>query len=117
MNTLPQPLRIFPKKIEATCYNRARLALLRLGSPVCVALQMHRGLIVFLNNTDWLCVDSFADDQPVLAWRDFKIHARDNLYQPVSCELWLFHSCSGLIMGSALDDLHQALDQLETHKK
>ncbi len=49
----------------------------------------------------------------MLAWREFKTFARDDLYQPVACELWLYHSCAGLVMGSALDDLHQALDQLE----
>lgn len=112
MNTLPSSLRIFPKKIEAACYNRGRLALLRLGSPLRVTLSLHRGLVVILNSAIWLCVDSFADDQPVMAWREFQIHARDNLYQPVACELWLYHNCAGLIMGSALDDLHQALDKL-----
>ena len=112
MNMLPQPLRIFPKKIEAACYNRARLALLRLGSPLRVILHNHRGLEVILNNDTWLCVDSFAEDQPVLAWCDFKIRARNNLHQPVATNLWLFHSCSGLIMGSALEDLHQSLDEI-----
>ena len=102
METLTQPWRIFPKTIEATCYNRGRLALLRIGYPLRVTLQQHRGLEVILSNTAWLCVDSNADDQPILAWREFQIHGRLNLYQPVSCELWLYHSCAGLIMGSAL---------------
>lgn len=117
MNTLPQPLRIFPKQIEAACYNRARLALLRLGSPLRVTLQNHRGLDVILSNFNWLCVDSFADDQLVLAWCDFKIHARSDLHRPVATDLWLFHSCSGLIMGSALEDLHQSLDEIKIYKK
>lgn len=115
MDTLTLPLRIFPKKIEAACYNRGRLALLRLGSPLRVPLPLHCGLVVILNSDIWLCVDSFADDQPVMAWREFQIHARDNLYQPVACELWLYHNCAGLIMGSAVDDLHQALNQLLIH--
>jgi len=115
MNTLPKPLRIFPKKIEAACYNRARLALLRLENPLRVTLQKHRGLDVILSNVNWLCVDSFAEDQPVLAWCNFKVHARSNLHQPIATDLWLFHSCSGLIMGSALDDLHQSLNEIEIH--
>lgn len=116
MDTLPQPLRIFPKKIEAACYNRARLALLRLGSPLRVTLKRHRGLEVILNNTVWLCVDSFADDQPILAWRDFKTQARNNLYRPIACDLWLFHRCASLIMGSAPEDLHRVLDEIEIQK-
>ncbi len=112
METLTLPWRIFPKTIEATCYNRGRLALLRLGYPLRVALQQHRGLEVILSNTMWLCVDSNADDQPILAWREFQIHGRRNLIQPVPCELWLYHNCAGLIMGSALDDLDQALEKI-----
>lgn len=115
INTLPKPLRIFPKKIEAACYNRARLALLRLENPLRVTLQKHRGLDVILSNVNWLCVDSFAEDQPVLAWCDFKVHARNNLHRPIATNLWLFHSCSGLIMGSALDDLHQSLNEITIH--
>jgi len=44
-----------------------------------------------------------------LAWRKFQTSSRLNLHLPISCELWLYHSCAGLIMGSALDDLDQAL--------
>lgn len=66
MDTLTLPLRIFPKKIEAACYNRGRLALLRLGDPLRVPLPLHRGLVVILNSAIWLCVDSFADNQPVV---------------------------------------------------
>lgn len=111
METLTRPWRIFPKKIEAVCYNRGRLALLRLGYPLRVTLQQHRGLEVILDSTMWLCVDSNVEDQPVLAWREFKIHGRNNLHRPVACELWLYHSCAGLIMGSALDDLNRALER------
>ncbi|MCK5435138.1 MAG: hypothetical protein KAI88_00765 [Nitrosomonadaceae bacterium] len=116
MNTLTLPWRVLPKKIEAACYNRGRLALLRYGSPLRVTLSQHRGLEIILNSEVWLCVDSLANDQPVLAWREFNIHARDNLYKPVTCKLFLYHNCAGLIMGSALDDLYQVLDQLLIHK-
>lgn len=106
------PLRIFPKQIEAACYNRVRLALLRLGNPLRIALVQHRGLEVILDDDIWLCVDSLADEQPVLAWREFQVHARDNLHQPIACELWLYHNCAGLIMGAALDDLQHRAEQL-----
>ena len=103
------PWRIFPKQIEATCFNRVRLALLRLENPLRIALAQHCGLAVILHDDNWLCVDSFADDQLILMWREFQIHPRDNLYQPIACELWLYHHCAGMIMGSALDDLQQVV--------
>ncbi len=105
------PWRIFHKQIEAACYNRVRLALLRIENPLRIALTRHRGLDVILYDDSWLCVDSFAEDQWVMAWRDFQIHARDNLYEPIACNLCLYHHCAGLIMGSALDDMHQAVEQ------
>ena len=103
------PWRIFPKQIEATCFNRVRLALLRLENPLRIALAQHCGLEVILHDDNWLCVDSFADDQLILMWREFQIHPRENLHQPIACELWLYHHCAGLIMGSALDDLQHVV--------
>lgn len=113
MDALTLPWRIFPKKIEAVCYNRGLLAIIRTGAPLRVTLQQHRGLEVILNKTEWLCVDSNVDDQPVMAWRKFQTQKRSNLYLPVACELWLYHSHAGLIMGSALEDLHQVLEKLK----
>jgi hypothetical protein len=113
METLTLPWRIFPKKIEAACYNRGRLALLRLGYPLRVTLQQHRGLEVILRQV--LCgyvLIAIKRISPFLAWREFQIRGRRNLHLPVSCELWLYHSCAGLIMGSALDDLDQALEKI-----
>lgn len=114
-DTLDLPLRKFPKKMNAKCYNRGRLAILRIGQPLRITLEHHRGLEVILNNAIWLCVDSFADDQPVLAWREFKLRERSHLHHPIACELWLYHSCAGLIMGSALEDLQQSLEKLMLH--
>lgn len=98
--------------MEAACFNQARLALLRLGNPLRVELTRHRGLAVILHDDYWLCVDSNASDQLVMAWREFEIQARTNLHEPISCNLYLYHYCAGLIMGSALDDLHQAIDMM-----
>jgi len=61
----------------------------------------HRGLEVLLYKESWHCVDSFAEDQLVMPWREFHIHPRDNLYQPIACELWLYHHCASMIMGGA----------------
>ncbi len=103
------PLRKLPKQIDAVCYNRVRLALLRSRLPLRVALAQHRGLEIILTDTVWLAVDSLAEDQPVLAWCDFQVHGRDNLHYPIQCNLWLYHHCDGLIMGTALMDLCEVL--------
>ena len=109
---VPAALRNMPKTIEAVVYNHVRLALRRLGSPLRVEVPGHRGLEIILDNHEWLCVDANAEDQPVMAWVDFASHGRDNLQAPVSCTLELYHRCAGLVMGSALDSLNDALDEM-----
>jgi hypothetical protein len=110
--TDPPPLRVMPKQIPAACYNRARLALIRIGKPLRIGLTRHRGLEMVLDDAAWTCVDSLAEDQLILAWRAFAGGGRGSLTEPVACELFLYHHCAGLVMGSALTDLEQALEAL-----
>ena len=106
----PSPLRVMPKRIPAACYNRVRLALIRLGTPLRIDLTHHRGLEMVLDDAAWWCVDSLAEDQLIMAWRTFARSGRDNLTEPVACELYLYHHCAGLVMGSALSDIEAELD-------
>lgn len=103
------PLRALPKIIEATCYNRVRLALARRGRPLRVALPGHRGLEMILDDRFWLCVDSLHNDQPILGWHKFEITGRSELHAPVRCQLCFYHVQAGLVMGSVLNALHQVL--------
>ena len=107
----PTVLRTMPKSIEASVYNHVRLALRRLGAPLRVEVPGHRGLEIILDDHIWLCVDSNVGDQPVMAWLEFNAHQRSNLHEPISCNLELYHSCAGLVMGSTLDSLDEALIQ------
>ena len=108
----PTVLRTMPKTIEASTYNHVRLALRRLGAPLRVAVPEHRGLEILLDDHFWYCVDANAEDQPVMAWVDFAAQHRDNLHEPITCTLELYHRFAGLVMGSVLDALNEALDDL-----
>ena len=103
-----EPLRTYPKNIDAACYNRVRLALNRFERPLRVVLPDHRGLEAVLDYDCWLVVDSLQSDQPVLVWADFD-HRRDSLHEPVTCVLRLYHTHAGLVMGTALAALEKAL--------
>lgn len=105
------PLRVLPRTIGATDFNRARLALRWLGRPLRVTLPEHRGLDVILDNQTWSCVDSCHEDRLILAWRSFAMAERQGLHESVRCELCFYHMHAGLIMGSALEQLSQALAQ------
>ncbi len=61
------PLRMLPKTIDAACYNRIRVALLRNDAPLRAAVPNHRGLEVIFTDPAWLCVNAAWNDQPVLA--------------------------------------------------
>ncbi|MHB8729331.1 MAG: hypothetical protein ACYC9K_09910 [Sulfuricaulis sp.] len=104
-----EPLRTFPKLIEADNYNRVRLALKRLPRPLRVELPDHRGLDALLDDDGWLVVDTLQADQPVLAWVEFG--HRSALHEPVACVLKLYHVHAGLVMGTALEALDKALKQ------
>ena len=104
-----EPLRTFPKRIEADCYNRVRLALRRISNPLRVALPGHRGLEAILYEDCWLVVDSLQSDEPVLAWVEFA--RRQALHEPVACALKLYHTHAGLVMGTALDALDATLNE------
>lgn len=105
------PLRVLPKTIEAADFNRVRLALRRLGQPLRVPLAAHRGLEIILDDQAWLCVDALHQDLLILAWRSFDTAGRYGLHEDVRCELCLYHTHAGLIMGSAIEQLGLALTQ------
>lgn len=111
MNLDCTALRTFPKRIDATCYNRVRLALRRLGRPLRIAIDYHRGLEMILDDQCWLCVDCFHHDAPILAWCRFDTTDRWDLHAPVPCSLEVYHLHGGLVMGSVLEALEQALNQ------
>jgi hypothetical protein len=105
------PIRTLPKTLDARCYNRARLALLRLGAPLRVELPGLRGLEVILARDCWLCVDSDVDGRPILAWTDFQSRDPDTLHSPVSCVVHLYDHRAGLVMGFALEALEDILER------
>ena len=106
------PMRIMPKVIEATTFNQARLALLRVGNPLRVSLKDHPCLDVILSQEQWLCVDACNGDQPIMAWRDFEMQHRNELHKPIECKLYMYHTHAGLIMGTARDCLTEVLKEL-----
>ncbi|MBL1276742.1 MAG: hypothetical protein COB30_011705 [Ectothiorhodospiraceae bacterium] len=110
-------LKVMSKIIDAVCYNHARLALLRISNPLRIEIPDHRCLEAILSDDYWLCVDSCQEDQPILAWCDFDKHDHNAaLHQPIPCQLRLYHSHAGLIMGSALDSLDRALTEVLSQK-
>lgn len=113
-----QPIHKLHKVIQANDYNRVRLALLRLGSPLRVPLDGMRCLEMHLEDRFWICVDACMADRPILAWTEFEAAHRAAIHEPVSCELRIFHVHGGLVMGEILDTTGRVLqDRLDAARK
>jgi len=96
--------------VNAAQFNRIRLALLRLGEPLRLALPSLRGMNLLLSREAWVCVDATLDDLPVIAWLAFPAD-RSGLHAPVPCELRYYHAHAGLIARAVLEEGVAILEQ------
>ncbi len=103
------PLKVMRKAVPADVFNQVRLATLRGTVPYRVELVEHPGLSIIVCEDEWLAIDTLVGEQTIMAWWSFEISDRDNLHEPVYCELSLYHSHSSLEMGSVLDELMEIL--------
>ena len=104
-------LKIIPSYVEATYYNRVRLALMRLGNPLRIELMNMRGLDIVMTDDEWVCVDRGIGDTPTLAWTGFEATTRNGLHLPVACELRFYHNHADLICGTVLDLVHRHVEK------
>ena len=94
-----------PKTVPAEVYNHVRLALLRFEAPIQFELQRHCGLAISLERFFWHCVEIYSGDRTVMVWSQFDLENRSAIHAPVKCELSIYHTQAGLVMGSVLDEL------------
>ncbi len=94
---------------EAVHYNNAFLALSRIGAPLKLMLPGMRGVEVRLDHDAWVCYDHNLNRQPLLAWTDFRSNARAGLYEPVPCQLLLYHSYATVLLRTLPDDINRLL--------
>lgn len=104
-------LRTRTAEVPAACYNRIRLAVLRLGDPLRVELPKLRHLDLLIGRDLWVCVDRMLYDLPVVAWTDFAQRGRTALDQPVACTLKLFHAHAEAIMPLVFAEADRVLRQ------
>lgn len=101
-------MRTVSKSIDAGYYNRVRLGLMRLGSPLRVELPELHVEVVFRED-HWACI-SKETQSPLLLWMDFQTQ-RNALFDPVMCTLHLYHVHAGLLAAIALEATHEILRQ------
>lgn len=90
------PIRSIPNYLDAALYNRARLALLRIGEPLELELEQLT-IDMVLEKNCWVGYHSRQISLPLIAWDGFD-SARSALDAPVNCTLHLYHHHSWLQM-------------------
>lgn len=99
-------------EVSAKLYNLWRRAKLHFTCPIQFSLQGYRGLVMILDENEWLCADERQYDFPVICWINFADHGRDALHLPVSCTLNYYHFAAHKIRGQVLELMEQELENM-----
>jgi len=96
--------------VAAKLYNIVRLGVLRLGSPLEFSIPELKNLELILDKETWICFDSSLNDIPVLAWTDFETGYRENLNEPIACQLLFYHIHANKIIDIVTQKIYANLD-------
>lgn len=98
-------------EVSAKLYNLWRRAKLHFSLPIRIPLTGFRGLVMVLEENEWVCVNERENDLPVLAWVEFEDHGRDALHVPVKCKLNHYHFAASKVRAASLELMETALDE------
>ncbi len=102
-----------PGKVDAVYYNHVQTALKRLGQQIRLQIPKLKHLDLIIQKDAWIVVDRVLNDVPVAAWTDFEVEGRDNLHEPIPCQIRFFHFAARMVLNQtlkAMDDI--LLEQL-----
>ena len=100
-----------PGKVDANYFNQAQTALKRIGQQIRFKIPTLNHLDLIVQEDAWIVVDRVLSDVPVVAWTDFQREGRDNLHQPITCEVRLYHFAARMILKTTLDTMEDILGQ------
>ena len=109
--------------VTANYYNHVQLALKRLGKHIRFRIPKLKHLDLILQKDAWVVVDRALNDVPIIAWTSFQVDHRENLHEPIRCELRTWHMAAAMVrnrtleameimLGEALEDGASTAEQL-----
>lgn len=98
-------------KVQATHYNHVLTAIKRLGPELRFRIPKLKHLDLILQKDAWVVVDRALSDFPVLCWTDFETAHRENLHEPIPCEVRIFHYAASMILKRTLDAMELLLGE------
>lgn len=99
-------------KVEAHYFNHVQTALKRHGPQIRLRIPGLKHLELILQRDAWIVVDLALHEFPILCWTRFESFHRDNLHEPVKCEVRYFHYASSMIYNRTLDGMEQMLEDM-----
>jgi hypothetical protein len=97
-------------EVTARLYNLWRRAKLHFDLPLRIPLEGYRGLVMLLEEHEWVIVNERQNDLPVIAWVEFEDQGRDALHVPVKCKLNFYHFAASKVRAHSLELMEEALE-------
>ena len=99
-------------QVEAGLYNLWRRARLHFKFPMRLPVTGHEGVVLILEEDEWVCADVRQNDLPILAWVEFEDWNRDALHVPVNCKLNYYHFAASKFRADALASMKEGLEAI-----
>jgi len=96
-------------KVKALYYNHVQTALKSLGPQIRLKIPKLKHLDLIIQKDAWIIVDTVLNDYPVLAWTNFETEHRDNLHEPIQCEIRFFHFAASMVINRTLEAMELML--------
>jgi hypothetical protein len=106
-----------PGHVEAQYFNVAQTALKRVGEQWRFKIPGLNHLDVILQEDAWIVVDRVLNDMPVAAWTNFQTEGRDNLHEPVACDIRIYHFAARMVLQTTLNAMENHLRQSLAEQK
>ncbi|MCW8943090.1 MAG: hypothetical protein OQK93_07935 [Gammaproteobacteria bacterium] len=100
-----------PGNVDANYFNQAQTALKRIGQQIRLKIPTLNHLDLIVQQDAWIIVDRVLNDIPVVAWTDFQTEGRNNLHEPIACEIRLYHFAARMVLKTTLDAMEDILGQ------
>ncbi|TNF32851.1 MAG: hypothetical protein EP315_09100 [Gammaproteobacteria bacterium] len=98
-----------PGEVDAHYFNVVQIALKRMGEQIRIKIPTLNHLDLIVQEDAWIVVDRVLHDMPVACWTAFQIEGRDNLHEPISCEVRIYHFAARAILQKTLDAMKDFL--------
>jgi len=98
-------------QVDANHFNHVQTAMKRLGPELRFRIPKLKHLDLILQKDAWVVVDRALSDYPILCWTDFKTESRDNLHEPITCEIRIFHCCASMILKKTINAMEMLLGE------